>query len=89
MGRDRLTTCEFLNALTVLAHRPLALFLEQGRLDWRFRDLRPRVHTSFGAIMRPPSVPKGHEKRIRIGMIRCGVYPNIATNLTWRRCGRI
>jgi hypothetical protein len=35
---------------------PTALLL---CLDWRFYDLRPRVHTSPGAIMKPPSVPNG------------------------------
>ena len=38
---------------------PTALFFGQGRLDWRCYDLRPRVHTSSGAIMKPPSVPNG------------------------------
>ncbi len=69
--------------------------LGPGRLDclnwnWRFCDFRPRVHT------RPPPqgrlfVPSGHEKRIRIGMIRylggVGSARILRLVLRWRSLG--
>jgi hypothetical protein len=87
VGRDRPTTWKFLNALTVQAQGPLALLNGDATISDLVCTLRSAT------IMKPPSVPNGHEKRSRIGMIRfprrCGVCPNIATNLTWWLCGRI